>query len=288
MAMSQHKNIPLPGPHGLPILTDIFLPEKKQPAPVLIYAHGFNGFKDWGNFDLIATQFAAAGFAFIKFNFSHNGTSPEHPETFVNLSAFEANNYSIELDDLATVIDWATSPQNPYAAHLSCEQLGMIGHSLGGGIVLLQAEADNRVKAVATWAAISKCQTPWSSWSAEKIAAWKNKGVAYITNSRTGQEMPLGYQLKEDFEQHPQRLDIASAVKRLQIPMLICHGTKDPAVPFESALQLISWQPHAAFFSVESDHVFGRKHPWTEDVLPEPTQLVVDRTITFFKVALHV
>lgn len=281
--MPQHKNILLPGPHDLPILTDIFLPENKQPAPVLIYAHGFNGFKDWGNFDLIATQFAAEGFAFIKFNFSHNGTSPEQPEDFVNLKAYEANNYSMELDDLGAVIDWAVAPQNPYAAQLSTGQLGLTGHSLGGGMVLLKAGEDPRVKAVATWAAISKCQTPWSSWPDEKIQEWKRTGVAHITNSRTGQEMPLGYQLKEDFEQHQQRLDIARAVKKLHIPLLICHGTQDPAVPYESALQIKSWKPDAILFPVESDHVFGRKHPWTDPALPNATQSVVNKTIAFFK-----
>src|SRR6187402_3181476 len=92
--MPSHKNLLLPRQLGRPILTDIFFEEGGGPKPVLIYAHGFNGFKDWGNFDLLAQQFAAAGFVLIKFNFSHNGTTPEAPEDFVDLESYAENNYS--------------------------------------------------------------------------------------------------------------------------------------------------------------------------------------------------
>src|ERR1044072_3126542 len=97
------KDIQLEGSHVKPILTDIFYDENAAQKPVVIYAHGFNGFKDWGNFDLIAKQFAAAGFVFIQFNFSHNGTTVEQPEDFADLEAYGNNNYTKELDDLSTV-----------------------------------------------------------------------------------------------------------------------------------------------------------------------------------------
>lgn len=103
--MHIHKNIHLNGSRGKPMLTDLFFTEGKS-KPVVIYSHGFNGFKDWGNFDLIAKQFASAGFVIIKFNFSHNGTTIDAPEDFKDLNAFAENNYTKELDDLNYVIDW--------------------------------------------------------------------------------------------------------------------------------------------------------------------------------------
>jgi predicted dienelactone hydrolase len=106
MEIKASKNIVIAGAEGKPIACDIFYRYDQEPKPVIIYAHGFNGFKDWANFDLIAHQFAAAGFIFIKFNFSHNGTSPQNPEEFVDLEAYANNNYTKELDDLAKVIDW--------------------------------------------------------------------------------------------------------------------------------------------------------------------------------------
>src|SRR5258708_25698923 len=93
---------------------DIFFKENETRKPVVIYAHGFNGFKDWANFDLIADRFAREGFVLVKFNFSHNGTTPANPEQFTDLEAFGKNNYSKELFDLRAVIDWVCDPANPY------------------------------------------------------------------------------------------------------------------------------------------------------------------------------
>jgi hypothetical protein len=76
-----------------------------------------------------------------------------------------------------------------------------------------------------------------------KCKEWKESGVQYYTNSRTRQQMPMYYQLYEDYIQNQERLDIKKAVKGLTIPLLICHGSLDTAVPLSSALQLKEWQP---------------------------------------------
>ena len=43
---------------------------------------------------------------FVKFNFSHNGTSLDSPTDFIDLKAFGNNNFCIELDDLSCVLEW--------------------------------------------------------------------------------------------------------------------------------------------------------------------------------------
>lgn len=261
---------------------DIFY-SARPPGPVVIYAHGFNGFKDWGNFDLIAEQFAAAGFTFVKFNFSHNGTTPEAPEEFVDPEAFGNNNYTRELFDLQAVIDWVRNPANPHAAAIDPTRIYLVGHSMGGGIVLLKGAEEPAVSAIATWASIGECKTPWGSWTQEQLAEWKHDGVQYITNSRTKQELPLYYQLYEDYQLHKDRLDIKGAVKRLRVPLLLCHGTHDEAVSIINAYELHAAAQGADLFELDTDHVFGRHHPWLEAYLPEAMQQVVDRTIAFFK-----
>lgn len=262
--MEIHKNICLAGFDNKPIATDIFYTADDTSKPLVIYAHGFNGFKDWANFDLVARQFAEAGFTFIKFNFSHNGTTPGQPEDFTDLESYGNNNYTKELYDLQVVIDWALDDTNPYSNHIDTQQLYLIGHSRGGGIVILKAYEDKRVKAITTWASVSEAKTPWGSWSEEKMGEWKQTGVQYYLNSRTKQQMPLYYQLHEDYINNTERLDIIKAMSNLTIPVLICHGTKDEAVPVAKAQQLKEANPSAEIFLVESDHVFGRKHPWTE------------------------
>ncbi len=280
--MAVQKNFVISGSGGKPMLTDIFFGEPSGPKPVLIYAHGFNGFKDWGGFDLLAAQAASAGFVFIKFNFSHNGTTPEAPEDFTDLEAFAENNYTKELDDLAALLDWV-SGDNKYEHEMDRSRIGLIGHSMGGGIALIKAAEDRRVGAIATWASISECKTPWGSWPAGRLAEWKAQGVQFILNSRTGQQMPLGYQLLGDFEDNAERLDIKAAIARLEIPVLICHGTADTSVPVSSAHALAEAQARAELFLVDSDHVFGRRHPWTEPRPPMAMQQVMDRTLEFFR-----
>jgi hypothetical protein len=51
----------------------------------------------------------------------------------------------------------------------------------------------------------------------------------------------------------------------------------------QQAYQLKEWQPSAQLFTVESDHVFGRKHPWTEDHLPSAMEAVVEVSLRFLK-----
>ncbi len=277
------KNILLNGSENKAIAADIFYNSTDIPKPVAIYAHGFNGFKDWSNFDIIAKQFAEAGFVFIKFNFSHNGTTPEQPEDFADLEAYGQNNYTKELYDLQQVINWSIDESNPHAKQIDAAKLYLIGHSRGGGIVILKAAEEPRVKAIATWASVSECKTPWGSWNEQKMNEWKESGVQYYLNGRTKEQMPLYYQLHEDYLQNGERLNILKAISNLNIPVLICHGTKDEAVPVEKTHQLKEANPLAEIFLVESDHVFGRKHPWTEPKLPDAMQQVVDRTIKFFE-----
>jgi dienelactone hydrolase len=283
MQMKVIKNISIPGSNGFPIALDIFYQPNKNPQPVLVYAHGFNGFKDWGNFDSIAKQVCLAGFVVVKFNFSHNGTSPAHPTEFVNLEAFGLNNYSKQLYDLEQVVDWIADPQNDFAAVIDAQAIYLLGHSMGGGIGILFAARDPRIKKLVTWASISECKTPWGSWPAEKMLEWRNTGVQYYKNSRTGQDMPLFYQLYEDYQQNKENLDVKKAIAGLNIPVLICHGTLDPAVPIENAYALSAAQPAAELFTVPGDHVFGRKHPWTAESLPEAMQAVLEKTIAFLK-----
>ncbi|MEO6667983.1 MAG: alpha/beta fold hydrolase [Ferruginibacter sp.] len=278
--MEKIKNI-LIGHNQLPVIGDVFFEKDDQQKKIVIYAHGFNGFKDWGNFDIIAERFATAGFLFLKFNFSHNGTNAQNPEEFANLEAFGQNNYTKQLGDLKIVLDWVCDKANPFSYTMDTSNIYLIGHSMGAGIAILFASEDDRIKKLIGWAAIGECKTPWGNWPEEKMDAWKKKGVEYYLNGRTKQLMPLYYQLYEDYEIHQSRLDIQKAISSLNIPVLLCHGTADPAVPVEVAFMLKKWQPSAQLFTLETDHVFERKHPWSESYLPEAMEEVLSVSLKF-------
>jgi uncharacterized protein len=277
--MQRHKNIQIQGSKGKPILVDVFYNPTSPRKPLVIFSHGFKGFKDWGHFDVVADRFAEAGFVFIKFNFSHNGTTPQDPLTFGDLEAFGNNNFTLELDDLKTVIDWALSYEL-IDEQIDRQRLFLLGHSRGGGITIIKAGEDLRVKKIATWAAVSDLVNRNKQ---RTIETWKKEGVVYAKNARTKQDMPLYYQFYEDQQANKERLNINHAVKRLKIPFLIVHGTDDKAVDYRDAEDLKRSAKHATLLSIAgADHTFGIKHPFMEVQLTAEAEEVLQKTISFF------
>ena len=132
------KNLILERKNKKPIVYDIFYKESNTPKPVIIFCHGYKGYKDWGAWNLVAKQFLDAGFFFIKFNFSNNGGTIENPVYFDDLEAFANNNFSKELEDLDAVIN-LISLNNNFNYELDPFNISLIAHSRGAGIILIKA-----------------------------------------------------------------------------------------------------------------------------------------------------
>ena len=279
----QEVHFTIAAPYGeKQMLADARYLPNNTPKPVVLFVHGFKGFKDWGTWHLVANAFAEAGFVFVKANLSHNGTTPEHPTDFADLEAFGHNNFTIELDDIGAMIDRLCGPDSPLpATEADTNHLYLVGHSRGGGLVLLKAYEDNRIKAVTTLASVSDFSNRYPE---ETLEYWRQQGVIYIPNSRTGQEMPLYYQFVEDYLRDPDRFDIPTAANQLTIPLFVVHGTDDPTVPVYAAHELKQQQPRARLLIIEgADHTFGSKHPAQGDTLPPHTLQATEATIAFFK-----
>ncbi|WP_299782068.1 alpha/beta fold hydrolase [uncultured Formosa sp.] len=279
--MKRITNIQITGTHNKPILTDVFYTENNTPKPIIIFCHGYKGFKDWGAWNQMAETFADAGFFFIKFNFSHNGGTPEQPIDFPDLDAFGNNNYSIELDDLKSVIDWITLHPD-YSNEADLKNINLFGHSRAGGIVTIKAEEDSRISRVISLAGVSDYAKRMSSGKA--LEQWKVNGVEYVVNGRTKQNMPHYYQYFEDFKNNEDRLTIKRAVSQLKIPHLIIHGSADTSVLIEEAYNLHQWNPNSELKIIDgANHVFETSHPWSKKELTPQLQEAVDTVITFLK-----
>ena len=273
------KNIIVDGKHTKPIVTDVFYKETNQPKKVIIFCHGYKGFKDWGAWNLMAETFAKAGFFFVKFNFSHNGGTAENPIDFPDLEAFGNNNYTKELEDLESIINWI-STNSTYKSEVNLDDISIIGHSRGGGIVLLKANGDKRVKQVITLAAVSDFGSRSSTIG--DLENWKKTGVKYVVNGRTKQQMPHFYQFYKNFKANESRLNIQNSVKNLQIPLLIIHGDHDTSIDIEEAHQIHSWQPNSTLEIIKNaDHVFNVSHPWQKDKLSEELSQTTQLCIAF-------
>lgn len=282
MEISKKKNQRIEGKHGKPILADLIFKDDGKAKPIVIFAHGYKGFKDWGAWEVMAEEFAKEGFFFVKFNFSHNGTGPEHLTEFHNIEAFGDNNYIIELDDLQSVIDWILLPDFSFAQQINPADIGLVGHSRGGGITLIKASEDKRITKLVTLASVSDYASRFPE--GKKLEAWEKKGVQYIVNTRTGQQLPHHYQFYKNFRENRERLNIKKAAKKLEIPHLIAHGSSDTTVSIGEAGNLFEWSPAPKLLLVENaDHVFGTKHPWNGEELPKEFRHVIDKSIQFLK-----
>ena len=262
------------GSHGRRMLYDLRVPDKGR--SIIVFSHGFKGFKDWGHFNLIADTFAQRGFAFMKFNYSHNGTNSDNPLDFVDLEAFGQNNFSIEQEDLRQVIDFVYQETSLDGLK---ENLTLIGHSRGGAASIIRTANDNRIKALITWASISAYGRYWNE---KLMAKWEQDGVMYVRNGRTNQDMPMYWQLYEDYFANHKKLDVQAATKSIDQPFLICHAKDDKAVDVKAAMDIKASNATATLFLTEGGgHTFGGKHPWNSHELPEETADVVGVSIDF-------
>lgn len=279
--MKSIKNLIIEGKHQKPIVTDVFYKETHQPKKIVIFCHGYKGYKDWGAWNLVANAFAEAGFFFVKFNFSHNGGTAKQPIDFPDLDTFGNNNYSKELDDLESVLNWIIT-NTEYKKEINIKDISLIGHSRGGGIVLLKAHENKAIKKVITLAGVSDYKSRFPK--NDELLAWKEKGVYYVKNGRTHQEMPHFYQFYEDFVKNENRLTIKSATENLKIPHLIIHGNNDTSVLINEAEILKKWNAKSEFKIIEkADHVFNVFHPWKKEEMSKELKEVVNYCINFIQ-----
>ena len=277
--MLKQKQLIIPTNREKDIVADITYSDIGENKPLVIFCHGYKGFKDWGAWNLVAKTFAEAGFIFLKFNFSHNGGTIENPIDFPDLEAFGKNTYTKEVEDLHTVINWSQSNNGfPILKNNST----VIGHSRGAGIATIVAKEHSAVARLITWAGVSDFESRFLK--NDDLQQWKEKGVFTIKNSRTKQKMPHFYTFYEDFVQNKHRLTIKNAVKQLRKPQLILHGDSDEAVNIKEAYNYKKWNPNAVLIEIKgANHTFGSKHPWTENQLPSHLKQVVKYSIDFVK-----
>tara|TARA_Y100000782_G_C10130165_1_gene242514 strand:+ start:178 stop:1008 length:831 start_codon:yes stop_codon:yes gene_type:complete len=244
------------------IVLDYRIPQHAIHAPMLVFLHGFKGFKDWGHFNLMADWLCNHGIVVLKFNFSMNGTTPEHPVDFADLEAFGHNTISTELADTKRVIDFV---EQELEGQYHPGQIYICGHSRGGGTAILAAAQDKRIRKLVTWASISDFE---ARFSPAQIDLWEKEGVVYIPNSRTNQQMPLYKVLLDDYRANKEQLSIEKAVKSLKIPYMIFHGELDETVSYKEAMQLQKWSGAPLDLIPSANHVFGGKHPYDSEELP--------------------
>lgn len=249
-----------PGDGGPPVRGDVRVAQGTKPKTAVVIVHGFKGFRKFGAWSALARALALRGHAAVTFDFSHNGID-ENGE-FSRLDLFRLNTHTRELDEIRAVLDALDGGK---LAGRRIRRVGLLGHSRGGGMGVIAAAEDRRVRALVTWAAVAGIG---QRWTPAETAAWRRGEDVLVENARTKQQMPMAPEYWVDFQQNRDRLDIVAAAARVEAPWLIVHGDADTSVPLDDAQALFDAAGDNAELMVMEgvDHGMGARHPY-----PGPT-----------------
>jgi dienelactone hydrolase len=276
--MKKSGNVVFKSCHGRESVYDIRYLENGKLKPLLVFCHGFKGFKDWGHFNLIADDFCNSGMIVLKFNFTFNGGTAEDPIDFPDLNSFAKNNYLKEIEDIHHLIQKVKEGSIPVSNWDG--KIYLLGHSRGGGMVTIAGYENNKVSKVVSWAGISDCISRLPN--PDELLEWESEGFRFIVNGRTHQNMPMDYQFVETLLENKNRLSIENASRNIGKPHLIVHGTGDKSVEINHAKLINSWSPDSQIEIIQgANHVFGGKHPWNDNHLPQHTNEAIKITLSF-------
>ncbi|MHA1668957.1 MAG: alpha/beta hydrolase family protein [Promethearchaeota archaeon] len=134
---------------GTRIHANLFYPNNKvdfqEKSPLIIYTHGLGGQKDLD--PRIPNEFTKRGFYVASLDYRGDGESSGSllDIDITNKIPAIAQECSRLLDVIETL---------PVYANINSSQIGLIGHSFGGMIALMNGALDNRFKVTVTWAGL--------------------------------------------------------------------------------------------------------------------------------------
>jgi dienelactone hydrolase len=224
----EKTSLHIPNRSGAIMHADLRRVAGAPPSPVVVICHSFMAFKDWGFFPRVATRLAEAGLVSVAFNFSHNGVVGDG-NRITDFGNFAENTFSLELDDLAALVDAIDQGALPPEADPG--RLVLLGHSRGGGIAIVHAARDPRVRALVTWSAIAT----FDRWTPHQKELWRRDGTLPLAKDSTVSPLRLGVGLLRDIEEHREALDIERAAAQVRRPWLLVHGREDRTVQLREA-----------------------------------------------------
>jgi alpha/beta superfamily hydrolase len=214
---------------------------KSSGKRLVIVCHGHTGNKDRPVPKSICQVLQKTGWNAFRFDFSGNGKSQ---------GRFEDSTFSKEAQDLRSVID--------HFHKKGCGPIGIIGHSMGAAVCVLEAARDRRIGLVVSISSPAHLSESFSELLAHSRTR-KRKGEIQLYREGTNEWLTISKAFLDDLKRNKP----LESVKRIRVPILFVHGTKDESVPIMHSEELFinANVPKELALIHGADHCFtGKKH----------------------------
>ncbi|MEP6596632.1 MAG: prolyl oligopeptidase family serine peptidase [Ginsengibacter sp.] len=230
-------------------------------SPLVVIINGHNGFYNYGMFPYIQKELFENGISSYSFNFSHGGIIGD-ADYFEDLEKYEKNCMRLEVEDLLCILYNLHSGE--FDTH---SKVILLAHSLGGVPTIFGAKkaAEEHIK-IDGIILMSTVKT-LNFWPSDMIKEWATAGVFYKKNNRTKQELPQGFEFLQEVLRSGTIWNLETAIKSLQVPILIVHGEDDEAIPVQHGETLAAWvkenNSNTEFKIIRNaTHTYNTKHPF--------------------------
>lgn len=219
--------------------------EDGKAKPVVVLAHGFRGFQDWGFWPEVAERLAATGDYAITFDYSRITAWEEGLE---EPAVAAASTVSQDLSDLSVLFQALHASRLPLSAEADASRTTLLGHSRSGGSAVIYAsEQPSQVAAVVIW----------------------NGGASPVHDLSDPDLTPVQRAVALDQQANAERFAVDRRFVLLEQPALIVQGDRDREALLDFVNGLKEAAPHQTYvFVPRGDHTFGVAHP-LEGVTPE-------------------
>lgn len=252
----------LQGSSGENIYGNTSMPES-NPNGIVLIAHGFKGYKDYGMFPWLSQQFVDHGHIVHRFNFSHSGMGADGGP-FERPDLFERDTWNLQIEDLSILIEKVKQPDLPII---------LLGHSRGGVSCLLTAgRGAVQVDGVISLSAPATCNPMTSEIQQELLS----KGWIESPSLRTNQMLRIGRSFLQEQLDDPENHDLLKLVSTITTRVLVIHGEADLTVSVDSAAAIAEAGQNAILVRVpEGDHVYNTPNPFPVNGKPSEQLLTM-------------
>lgn len=204
-----------------PIIALVNRPQKSAQYPTVIIQHGFKGFKEQPHLKAVSFGLVKSGFQTIRPDLTNSPGESHLDFRHLTLSKL-IKNFQAVVDFTLNLV---STDQN---------NLGLLGFSQGGLIVINQATKNQKIKAVLSVAGTFNPLELWQKrFTASGFALAKKRGYFIIYSDDLKKNLKLDY----SFYLHLKNHSLPKNLKKITCPVLILQGSKDQSVPISHSKQ---------------------------------------------------